>query len=93
MSTYNGEHIGGYQMVIVSARDEEEAIEFAPAALESRAGWVPVTAYTAAELRDLANDLCAHSLEPHRSYNLHLAMSDEQVAAWDKDEDEAAMSE
>ena len=88
MATYDGASIEAYQTVMVSAKSEEDALERAFSALESRAGFVPVSAHTAAELHELADALCARELDPDQAYNLTMEMNAEEMVAWDEDEDD-----
>ena len=83
MAAYDGHSIGAYQMVMVNAESEEDALERASCALEARAGFVPVSAHTAAELHELAEALSTRELELGQAYNLTMGMTDEEVAEWD----------
>ena len=78
MATWNGHQIEGYQWVMTSAESEEDALEHASFALED--GFIPVAAHTAADLRQLADDLSARSLTPRQSYNVSADMTDAEMA-------------
>ena len=78
--------IGGYQLAMTCAESEEDALEFASPALEE--GCRPLAAFTADELRQLADDLCARELPPRRAYNVTTDMTDTEMAA-QNEEDEA----
>ena len=78
--------IGGYQLAMACAESEEDALESASLALEE--GCRPLAAFTADELRQLADDLCARELPPRRAYNVTTDLTDEEMAA-QNEEDEA----
>ncbi|MBE7156940.1 MAG: hypothetical protein INR62_00640 [Rhodospirillales bacterium] len=85
ISTYNGSEINAYQLVMTKARSEDDAREFATSALESRGGCLPLAGFTATELRRLADEVSACELEPGRSFNVNMAMTDTEVAEMEKD--------
>lgn len=78
--------IGGYQLAMTCAESEEDALELASSALEE--GCQPLAAFTADELRQMADDLCARELPPRRTYNVTTDMTDEEMAAQDEAPDE-----
>ena len=92
MAFYNeeDERFDGYHVVAVSAQDTEDALELASSALEE--GCVPFLAFSAAELREMAADLCARELPPGRSYNLSLRKTDEAMTQLRKDQSGAVAS-
>ena len=77
-----GADLERYQVVIANAYHPDEALELASNAVDQCGdGCVPVIAYTAIELRMLADELDARALAPTRSYNLTLQMTEEQIDA------------
>ena len=83
MATYNGNQIDGYQIVMTSAESEEDALELASFALDD--GYIPLAAYTARDLRQLADDLSARTLAPKESYNVSTDMTDTEIAKADEE--------
>ena len=82
------DELGSYQWVMTSAESEESALELASSALPSQGGGQSLAAHTAAELRELADALSARELQPGRSYNLSMEMTDTEVAERDEEEDD-----
>ena len=77
MATYNGQSIDNYHLVMTCAKCEEEALETATSALED--GFLPLVAFSPADLRQLADELAAHPLAPARSYNVSADMTDNEL--------------
>lgn len=81
MATYDGDAIDGCQLVMTSAQTDENALTTARTALED--GFIPVAAFRADELRQLADQLATRALKPGGSYNLSSDMTDAEMSALD----------
>lgn len=84
MAAYNGHAITNYHLVMTRAGNDEDALETATSALED--GFLPLAAFSPAELRRLADELTARSLEPARSYNVSADMTDHELFGPDEEE-------
>lgn len=69
----------GYQMVLASAPNSEEACEISRDALED--GFAPLAAFDHADLLALAKTLASHSLKPGGSFNLDAELTGEKMVA------------
>ncbi len=84
MAFYDGHTIKNYNFVMTRAKDDEHALETATSALED--GVLPLVAFSAEDLRQLADELTARPLDLGRSYNVSANMTDLELAGPNEDE-------
>ena len=84
MAFYDGHTIKNYNFVMTRAKDDEHALETATSALED--GVLPLVAFSAEDLRQLADELTARPLGLGRSYNVSANMTDLELAGPNEDE-------
>ena len=85
MATYSGDSIDGCQLVMTSAESQDDALGTALTALDD--GFIPVAAFAADELHQLADQLAARALKPAESYNLSSDITDAEMAEQNREDD------